>query len=440
MNISSAINILADWGYSSVDSTAHYAGFSAVDDATAVTSILAGQVLLGRFLNQGAMVADYVANGISSTLNVYRADYSTVVGLNTVTNSNVSLQNLRPEFRGDGAGINLTAGNLWISDTVCYWAATGNQSYATLIPPPPKLGGAGTYQVDLLRLYLDETSSTYFTAGWSSNVITTGNTWNFDSMNFSRDALMSFLSGQELSTSIRYGMIGITQFSAVGTAITATSAAGSTYTVGDSIILSGFVGTEQIKLNGLSTTITAVGTGTFSFVAGSSLATNTYTTGMGGCLRLMSGGTIGITNYTVSSTGITVTANTPSNEVSVGDVITISGAVGTEQAKLNGVWSVTATGTNTFTFLVNTQVTSGTYNSALGTCVKSVPLVSGPGYTVLVEVRSCNSNPGSGDYFIPGVWPQNTYAPETFTPRIGEVERLAKFKLPAYAGITTQGA
>jgi hypothetical protein len=56
----------------------------------------------------------------------------------------------------------------------------------------------------------------------------------------------------------------------------------------------------------------------------------------------------------------------------VGDIITISNAVGTEQSKLNGTWKIASVpGATTFTFVVNSAVTTGNLNTNLGTTIKS---------------------------------------------------------------------
>lgn len=82
--------------------------------------------------------------------------------------------------------------------------------------------------------------------------------------------------------------------------------------------------------------------------------------------------TITVTNYIGAGT-TTVTATIASTSgYSIGDMITISGATGTEQSKLNGTWIISAIPTSTtFKFVVTSSVTAGTYSSNLGTTVRT---------------------------------------------------------------------
>ncbi len=73
-----------------------------------------------------------------------------------------------------------------------------------------------------------------------------------------------------------------------------------------------------------------------------------------------------ITNYIANGT-VTVTGTVASTSgISVGDTVIISGAVGTEQAKLNGTWNISAITATTFTFTVASNVATATYTSGLG--------------------------------------------------------------------------
>ncbi len=84
------------------------------------------------------------------------------------------------------------------------------------------------------------------------------------------------------------------------------------------------------------------------------------------------GTTLTITNYIGNGT-TTVTGTVASTAgFAAGDIITISGATGTEQTKLNGTWQIASVPTGTtFTFVVSTAVVAGTYTTTLGTTVKS---------------------------------------------------------------------
>jgi hypothetical protein len=84
------------------------------------------------------------------------------------------------------------------------------------------------------------------------------------------------------------------------------------------------------------------------------------------------GTTLTITNYIGNAT-TTVTGTVASTSgYAAGDIITISGATGTEQSKLNGTWKIASVpNASTFTFVVSSSVASATYTTNLGTTVKS---------------------------------------------------------------------
>lgn len=86
---------------------------------------------------------------------------------------------------------------------------------------------------------------------------------------------------------------------------------------------------------------------------------------------------ISITKYAGAGT-TTVTGTSPNNHgFSIGDKITISGAVGTQQTKLNGTWTIASTPTTkTFTFVVSSSVTSGDLTTGLGVTRLVVPYIS----------------------------------------------------------------
>jgi len=89
--------------------------------------------------------------------------------------------------------------------------------------------------------------------------------------------------------------------------------------------------------------------------------------------------TIVVTNYTGNGT-TTVTASVASTSgFTIGDIITISGASGTQQEKLNGSWLIASVNTsnNTFTFVVNSSVTSGIYSEDLGVSTRTVDTLFG---------------------------------------------------------------
>jgi hypothetical protein len=86
------------------------------------------------------------------------------------------------------------------------------------------------------------------------------------------------------------------------------------------------------------------------------------------------GATATVTSYTGNGT-TTVTAAGGAGLTTgwvAGDIITISGATGTEQAKLNGTWTIASVPSGTsFTFVVSSTVAAGALSTNLGTTVRS---------------------------------------------------------------------
>ena len=82
--------------------------------------------------------------------------------------------------------------------------------------------------------------------------------------------------------------------------------------------------------------------------------------------------TLAITNYIGAGTTTVIGTVTSTYGYSIGDTLTISGATGTEQEKLTGVWTIASVPTGTtFTFVVTTTVAVGTLTTTLGAATKS---------------------------------------------------------------------
>jgi len=105
-------------------------------------------------------------------------------------------------------------------------------------------------------------------------------------------------------------------------------------------------------------------------------------------LNFGSSSTLSITNYIGAGT-TTVTGTVASTYgYSIGDTLTISGATGTEQTKLNGVWLIANVPTSTtFTFVVTVSVAAGTLTTTLGTTTKSGQTWQSKGYSANI-IRS----------------------------------------------------
>ena len=118
--------------------------------------------------------------------------------------------------------------------------------------------------------------------------------------------------------------------------------------------------------------------------------------------------TLTITNYIGAGT-TTVTGTVASTSgYAIGDILTISGATGTEQLKLNGVWSIASVPTGTtFTFVVTEVVTAGTLTTTLGTTTKAsiVTLYTVPSATSTVCSTLVICNQGASTVFRVAVRP-----------------------------------
>ena len=118
--------------------------------------------------------------------------------------------------------------------------------------------------------------------------------------------------------------------------------------------------------------------------------------------------TLTITNYIGAGT-TTVTGTVASTSgYAIGDILTISGATGTQQVKLNGVWSIASVPTGTtFTFVVTGVVTAGTLTTTLGTTTKAsiVTLYTTPALTSTVCSTLVICNQGVSTVFRVAVRP-----------------------------------
>jgi hypothetical protein len=96
--------------------------------------------------------------------------------------------------------------------------------------------------------------------------------------------------------------------------------------------------------------------------------------------------TLIMTNYI--GNGTTTVTGTSASSYAVGDMITISGATGTEQSKLNGSWIINSIlSSTTFTFVINSTLAAGTYTTNLGTTLKTYTRKS-PIYKVIFDGES----------------------------------------------------
>lgn len=72
-----------------------------------------------------------------------------------------------------------------------------------------------------------------------------------------------------------------------------------------------------------------------------------------------------ISNYVGNgTTTVTCNLNTHVANITAGQIIEISGAVGTEQSKLNGTWAVASATSTSFTFAISQSLAGGTYSTS----------------------------------------------------------------------------
>lgn len=204
-----------------------------------------------------------------------------------------------------------------------------------------KKNGADTYTID---------SNTYLTAEADTlaTVTARGNT----------TATAVSFTNNTASTTTGTGAVVVTGGVGIGGALNV----GGALTVAGNLVVNGTTTTVN------STTVT-LDDPIFTLGGDTSIAETTKDRGIE---TKWNGTALTITNY-IGANSTTVTGTVASTTgYAVGDIITISGATGTEQTKLNGTWTIASVpNATTFTFVVTSSVAAGTYTSTLGTTVKS---------------------------------------------------------------------
>lgn len=145
--------------------------------------------------------------------------------------------------------------------------------------------------------------------------------------------------------------------------VTYTSKYSHGYAVGDTITVTGNTVPAYNILNRIiqtvpspsTFTITSGGTGTMSPITNVVTAVTAVPT------------SITMTNFIGNATTTVTGTSTENHGLVAGDIITIAGATGTEQTKLNGTWTIASAPTlTTFTFVVTVAPTSGTLTTGIG--------------------------------------------------------------------------
>jgi hypothetical protein len=152
--------------------------------------------------------------------------------------------------------------------------------------------------------------------------------------------------------------------------------------------------------------------------------------------------TITMTNYIGNNT-TTVTGTSASDHgLTSGNIINVSGAVGTQQVKLNGTWTIVSTPTpTTFTFVVTSAPTAGTLTTGLGTTVNRLATYTATGNNLVIGesiVISGSSIAGYNGTFTVRSVATNTFTianatsgSPTFTNGLVSIQRLTLSSLSA---------
>ncbi len=220
-----------------------------------------------------------------------------------------------------------------------------------------------------------------------------------------------FGTSPAFTTSVTTGSASFDVFNTTATTVNAFGAAtalalgatSGTTTVRNNLVVAG-----NLQVDGTTTIVNSTVTSLDDpiLVLGGDTATAETTKDRGVEFK-WAGAIITMTNFIGAGT-TTVTGTVASTTgYAAGDIITISGATGTEQAKLNGTWTIASVpNATTFTFVVSSTVAAGTLTTNLGTTVRSKNGFFGLDQT-------------SGRFtFIP----QANNASEVFSGTVGDIE------------------
>ena len=139
-----------------------------------------------------------------------------------------------------------------------------------------------------------------------------------------------------------------------------------------SITSAGVVVGGDLTVNGTTTTTTTaiVAIDDPTFVLGGATSTVEITKDRGIEFK-WNGTTLSIVNFISDGSTTIIGTVADTTGFATGDIITITGAVGTEETNLNGTWKITLVNGTTFSFVVTVAPTAATYTTSIGTTVKS---------------------------------------------------------------------
>lgn len=168
---------------------------------------------------------------------------------------------------------------------------------------------------------------------------------------------------------IRVGAVANTLDTTSGNLII--DSAGGTTTVNDNLNVSGLLTVSNLIVNGTTTTVNS-STLTIDdpvLVLGGDTVSIDVVKDRGIEFK-WAGATISPINYIGNNTTTaTITVSSTSGWIA-GDIVTISGATGTEQSKFNGTWTISSVTTGSFTIVLDSSVATGTYTTGLGTLIR----------------------------------------------------------------------
>lgn len=236
---------------------------------------------------------------------------------------------------------------------------------------------------------LTATASTSVTLPTTGTLATTGNLSQFasttsaqlagvisDETGYTTNAKLVFSTSPTFETSVVAGTASLDVFNTVATTVNAFGAA-TTLTIGattgTTTIRNNLTISGDLRVDGTTTvvnsTVTSIDDPILTLGGDTSVVEVTKDRGVE---FKYAGETLTISSYTGAGTTTVTGAVASTTGYAAGDIITISGATGTEQAKLNGTWIIASVpNSTTFTFVVTQTVAAGALTTTLGTTIKS---------------------------------------------------------------------
>lgn len=331
---------------------------------------IAGDVNIG---GNAVIGGDLAVNGATS------ADITSTTSAATVFNATVASLSIGSAATTLNLGVNTTAGTFNIASgaiasgtktvnigtngtggttTIAIGTSTGSTTTINGAVQLPAIGTSGLVRLGASGA-LSADTATYLTSYTETDTLQT-----VTGRGASSNVATITLSASTTSSSTSTGTLVVTGGVGVGGAINV----GGDANVGGNLTVTG-----NLTVNGSSTIVnsTTISVADVIVTLGGSVAT-TDTVKDRGIEARWGGATLTMTNF-IGAGSTTVTGTVASTTgYAPGDILTIAGATGTEQTKLNGTWQIASVPNGTtFTFVVSTSVAAGTLSTGLGTTTKS---------------------------------------------------------------------